>query len=161
MTQKEFARQINANEKDLPKGDVDHYYKTYIEYVEPYLEFINHLIHNEKMSRDEVRRVLGVSPYEWRLFASMDTVKDYTMKSGKYMQAKIQKDFLDAKGKNQGNAKFHEMAFKRFDGGYGEKGEINVNVPEKIDFKFRAAGLTQEEIQNKAKGAVENKDSDS
>ena len=152
MNEERFVDETKAKEQEFYKGDVKSWLAVYEEKVEPYLELINHWRFQEKMTVDEIRNVLGLSKSQWRVFASMPTVKEYTQKSGHYMMAKTQKDFLDAKKDNQSNAKFHEMSFKRFDTGFGDKGGTVVNLPERIEFAVSNEKMDDKEIETKAKG---------
>jgi len=152
MTEEQFVEESGLKTRELKKSDVDHYYNTFIDKVEPYLELINHWRYNEKMSVAEIRNVLGITITQWQVFGSMDTVKEYTSKSGHYMMARTQKDFIDAKKDNPHNAKFHDMAFKRFDSGFGDKGQVNVNIPERIQFSIGNEKMEDAQIESKAKG---------
>jgi|AntDeeMetagen681_2_1112603.scaffolds.fasta_scaffold10513_2 hypothetical protein len=157
MKNDQFIEETDAKNKEL-KGSIDYFRTLYTENVEPYLELINYWKFTEKMNMGEIRRVLKLTKSEWALFAHMPTVKEYTSTAGGYMQAKTQKEFLEAKKDNMHNAKFHEMSFKRFDKGYGESGEINVNIPPKIEFNVKNSGLSQDEIIQKANGQIDGSD---
>ncbi len=146
MSRKQFEDELNLKERDI-KVSIPDVYKTFTEKVEPYLDLINHWKFQEKMQVEDIRLSLGITKYEWTLFASMDTVKNYTRKSGDFMKARTQKEFVDAKKDNMNNAKFHEMSFKRFDSGFGDKGSVNIALPSTINFEIQDAEMEDAQIE--------------
>lgn len=149
MNKEKFVDELKVKEKGL-HCEIDYAHKEYTKKVEPYLHLIPKWKNQDRMGMDEIRKVLGLSKTMWDTFKTMPTMKEYYQSKGTFMQAVMEKEFLDAKRKNQGNAKFHDMGFKLFHPGYGSKNDVNVNVPDAVNFNIRSAAMSEEDIKEKA-----------
>ncbi len=149
MNKEKFVDELKVKEKGL-HCEVDYAYKQWRDNVEPYLHLIPKWKNDDKMNMDEIRKVLGVSKALWDSFKTMPTMKEYYMAKGSFMQAVMEKEFVEAKRKNQGNAKFHDMGFKLYHPAYGSKSDVNVKVPDAVNFNIQSASMSDEEIKKKA-----------
>lgn len=156
MSKDQFVDEIGLESDDNElKVDIDYLYSEFIKKVEPNLELINHWRFEEKMNYSDVKNALGLTNEIWKQLKRMPTLKMYLEHGGSFLQAKLQRDFLQALKEHKGNAKFWDMAFKRFDKGYSDKRESTLELPEKIEFSVVQGSLDDEQIQNKT-GTLEN-----
>lgn len=145
MNKEQFVKELKVKERGL-NVDIDYALKEFNDKVEPYLEMINHWKFNDGIPETQIGNILGMTKNLWEQIKAMSTMRQYLQKNGYYMQAKTQIDFLKAKKDNPGNAKFHEMALKRFDRGYGDKENVQMNFPSQIDVNIQDASMSDEEL---------------
>lgn len=150
LTKERFKEDFDlvvSNKKDN-KVTVDYAYKEYKDKLEPYLHTIGLWKNDKGMTLSDIRLLLNIGRNTWEILSQLPTVKEYTLKSGDFMETRMEMEFLEAKRENKDNAKFHEMGFKLFHSNYGDRKDINYNFPKNIELKITGAKMEDEEIDD-------------
>ena len=130
--------------------DLDYLYNEFINKVEPNLELINHWRFNDGMKISDIGRALGLSVNVWKNLRRMETVDIYLDREGSFLGAKLQKKFLTSLEENDSNARFWDMAFKRFDKKHQEKESKDKESNNSFTFNINNGKMEDDEIKKKA-----------
>jgi len=119
----------------------------YQDKVEPYLPLMAHWKTEKKHTDEEIRLLLGVGSKVWQVLIKFDVIRDYIRQNGQFLESAVEKQFFEAKNNNQNSAKFHEMAFKLVHTKYGERKDVNYNIPNQIDINVKDSRLDKQDIK--------------
>ena len=141
LTKEQFKIEFDQIKKQIKDDVVDLKYawSEYNEKVAPYLPLIASWKADKGLTLVDIRLLLGVGSNVWRIITKLSEFENFGKVGGSFIEAKMEKDFLEAKQENQGNAKFHEMGFKLYHTRYKDRKDINYNVPQNISLEVKDA----------------------
>lgn len=141
-----LTEELGVKEKGL-EVDLQYVLDEYENKVEPYLPLIHHWKFKEKMKLSDIRLTLGLTFRVWEAIKRMPSVRAYTKHDGKFMQASLQKELVEAKKDNSSNAKFHELTFNRLLGTQDKNSTVGINTPNSININIEEASMDEDDIK--------------